>query len=74
CWSHGWTAGSHGLLSKLRIKLMSLYDAVLLYTEKEAHKFESDGLFSGGIYYLNNGLDYEKNKISSRQNSCKKRP
>lgn len=72
CWSHGWTAGSHGLLAKLRIKLMSLYDAVLLYTEKEAHKFEIDGLFSGGIYYLNNGLDYEKIKSARDKTHVKK--
>jgi len=60
CWSHGWTAGSHGFLSKCRIKMMRFYDAVLLYTEKEVEIFVDKKLCKKPLYYLNNGLNYER--------------
>lgn len=60
CWSHGWTAGSHGLTSKIRIKMMSMYNAVLLYTDNEVEQFKRKNLISKPTFYLNNGLDYER--------------
>ena len=52
-WGHGWSAGSHGLLSKIRLKIMSFADEILVYTDSEAEKLS----FLGNISGLNNGLD-----------------
>ncbi|UAX03692.1 glycosyltransferase family 4 protein [Proteus terrae] len=51
-WGHGWSAGSYGLLSKVRIKLMKIANAVLVYTDKEKMKLNLPNCFA-----LNNGLD-----------------
>lgn len=51
-WGHGWSAGSHGLMSKIRIKLMSLANKVLVYTD-----FEKEKLGRSRCFALNNGLD-----------------
>ncbi|TVL01646.1 hypothetical protein AYI82_21845 [Shewanella algae] len=51
-WGHGWSAGSRGLFSKIRIKMMHLASAVLLYTDYEKSKI---GIKN--CYALNNGLD-----------------
>jgi glycosyltransferase involved in cell wall biosynthesis len=51
-WGHGWSAGSFGLMAKVRIKLMKLSSAVLVYTDKE-----KDKLAISNSYALNNGLD-----------------
>ncbi len=60
CWSHGWTAGSHGLFSKIRIKSMSLFNGVLLYTDKEVELFKLKNLCNKPMFYLNNGLNYDR--------------
>ena len=54
-WGQGWTAGSHGLMSKLRLKLMSIADGVAVYTENEACKLDHLNRVVG----LNNGLDID---------------
>jgi glycosyltransferase involved in cell wall biosynthesis len=51
-WGHGFSAGSFGWLAKIRIKLMKLATAVLLYTDKEKEK-----LSIANCHALNNGLD-----------------
>lgn len=51
-WGHGWSAGSFGSMAKLRIKLMRLASAVLVYTDKERLNLEMSN-----CYALNNGLD-----------------
>ncbi len=51
-WGHGWSAGSFGLMAKIRIKLMSLASAILVYTDKEKEQ-----LSKSNCYALNNGLD-----------------
>lgn len=57
-WGHGWSAGSHGPMSKIRIKLMSLANKVLVYTD-----FEKEKLGKRNCFALNNGLD--KTEIQS---------
>lgn len=57
-WGHGWSAGSHGILSKIRIKLMKIADAVLVYTEKEKKL-----LSFNNIYAVNNGLNSKEMKF-----------
>ncbi|MGL4754838.1 MAG: glycosyltransferase family 4 protein [Aeromonadaceae bacterium] len=51
-WGHGWSAGSRGILSRIRIKMMCLADAVLLYTD-----YEKEHIGINNCYALNNGLD-----------------
>lgn len=51
-WGHGWSAGSNGLMSKIRIKLMGLANKVLVYTD-----FEKEKLGRSRCFALNNGLD-----------------
>lgn len=51
-WGHGWSAGSHGLLSKLRILMMKIACAILVYTDKEKSSLNFPRVFA-----LNNGLD-----------------
>ncbi|GIC77269.1 glycosyltransferase family 4 protein [Moritella sp. F3] len=51
-WGHGWSAGSFGLMAKIRIKLMKLASAILVYTDKEKEQ-----LSKPNCYALNNGLD-----------------
>ncbi|MFQ2560592.1 glycosyltransferase family 4 protein [Aeromonas caviae] len=51
-WGHGWSAGSRGILSRIRIKMMRLADAVLLYTD-----YEKERIGINNCYALNNGLD-----------------
>ena len=54
-WGHGWSAGSHGLASKVRLKIMKLLpDYILLYTD-----YEKAALNLKNLYSLNNGLDSE---------------
>ncbi|EKY4202499.1 glycosyltransferase [Vibrio alginolyticus] len=54
-WGQGWTAGSFGLMAKIRRKMMLLADACVLYTEKEAREFHLPKVFG-----LNNGIDTTK--------------
>lgn len=56
-WGHGWSAGSRGLFSKIRIKIMRFASAVLLYTDYEK---EQIGIKNSSA--LNNGLDSSKIK------------
>lgn len=51
-WGHGWSAGSFSKAASLRIFLMKLASAVLVYTDKE-----KDSLSQYQCYALNNGLD-----------------
>ncbi|MCF7455156.1 glycosyltransferase family 4 protein [Vibrio sp. A1-1] len=51
-WGHGWSAGSFGLMASIRIKLMELATAILVYTDKEREL-----LSKPNCYALNNGLD-----------------
>lgn len=51
-WGHGWSAGSVGLMSKIRIKLMKIASAILVYTDKEQIMLSKLNCFA-----LNNGLD-----------------
>lgn len=51
-WGHGWSAGSHGFFASLRIKMMSMADVVLVYTDYEKNQFKKQN-----YYALNNGLD-----------------
>ncbi|MDC7696780.1 glycosyltransferase family 4 protein [Vogesella indigofera] len=51
-WGHGWSAGSHGLMSKIRIRLMCLANKILVYTD-----FEKEKLGKHNCFALNNGLD-----------------
>lgn len=51
-WGHGWSAGSRGFFSKIRINMMSLASAVLLYTD-----YEKNQIGIKNCYALNNGLD-----------------
>lgn len=54
-WGHGWSAGSRGILSEIRIKMMHLASAVVLYTEYEKKQIEKFGI--NNCFALNNGLD-----------------
>lgn len=51
-WGQGWSAGSRGFFSKIRIKMMHLANAVLLYTD-----YEKKQINIKNSYALNNGLD-----------------
>ncbi|MEI5639558.1 MULTISPECIES: glycosyltransferase family 4 protein [unclassified Pseudoalteromonas] len=51
-WGHGWTAGSYSRAAALRIYLMRLATAILVYTDKECMS-----LAQYQCYALNNGLD-----------------
>lgn len=53
-WGHGWSAGSHGLFASLRIKMMSIANAILVYTDYERVQLGKQNCFA-----LNNGLDSE---------------
>lgn len=58
-WGHGWSAGSRGLPAKIRIKMMSLASAVLLYTD-----YEKNQIGIKQSYALNNGLDSSEIEIA----------
>lgn len=58
-WGHGWSAGSHGLLSKFRISMMRMANAVLVYTDKEKY-----ALGLANAFALNNGLDSKEIQCS----------
>lgn len=66
-WGQGWTAGSYGLLSKIRRRLMHIADGIALYTEKEADEL----ITKKEIIGLNNGLDSDE--IKTIISSFKKR-
>ena len=51
-WGHLNTAGSHGLSSKIRQKIMKTSSKILLYTESEKERFD----YKEQVYALNNGL------------------
>lgn len=59
-WGHGWSAGSRGFLSKIRQKLMTLSDAVLLYTDDEKEKYQQSILLNHPVFALNNGVNLEE--------------
>lgn len=54
-WGQGWTAGSNGVFSKLRLKIMTIADGVAVYTEEESKKLNHINKIVG----LNNGLDIQ---------------
>jgi glycosyltransferase involved in cell wall biosynthesis len=51
-WGHGWSAGSYGFSSKIRMKIMKLAHKRLFYTDAELNKINIPN-----SYALNNGLD-----------------
>src|SRR5699024_938683 len=59
-WGHGWSARSRGFLSKIRQKLMTLSDAVLLYTDDEKEKYQQSILLNHPVFALNNGVNPEE--------------
>lgn len=59
-WGHGWSAGSRGFLSKIRQKLMTLSDAVLLYTDDEKDRYQQSILLNHPVFALNNGVNLEE--------------
>lgn len=65
-WGQGWTAGSNGLFSKLRLKIMTIADGVAVYTEEESKKLNHINKIVG----LNNGLDIKSiRSISDKKKS-----
>jgi len=52
-WGQGWTAGSYGLMAKIRRRLMLFANAVVLYTDEEASSFKG----KKHVYGINNGID-----------------
>ncbi|WP_438333823.1 glycosyltransferase [Edwardsiella tarda] len=69
-WGHGWSAGSHGMSSKIRLHIMRFLSSnYLFYTDKEKEKI---GIKNS--YALNNGLDssvykQEISKLKYQRNS-----
>nr|WP_321381991.1 glycosyltransferase family 4 protein [uncultured Vibrio sp.] len=55
-WGHGWSAGSYGISSRIRIQMMRLASKIAVYTDKEKERL---GFFKNKIHGLNNGLDSE---------------
>ncbi|WP_404971979.1 glycosyltransferase family 4 protein [Vibrio campbellii] len=55
-WGQGWTSGSNGILTKIRHKLMSLADAVILYTDNEVSRLKLTKPTIG----LNNGINRDE--------------
>ncbi|ENA4998353.1 glycosyltransferase family 4 protein [Escherichia albertii] len=51
-WGHGWSAGSCGILSSIRIKMMEIANCILVYTDYEKTKINKKKCFA-----LNNGLN-----------------
>ncbi|WXP29684.1 glycosyltransferase family 4 protein [Escherichia coli] len=51
-WGHGWSAGSRGILSSIRIKMMKISNCILVYTDYEKERINQKKCFA-----LNNGLD-----------------
>ncbi|MGC7892373.1 hypothetical protein B9J90_06990 [Vibrio sp. V09_P4A23P171] len=51
-WGQGWTAGSKGISSRIRRKLMIFSDGIAVYTEKESKEISHRNIIG-----LNNGLD-----------------
>ncbi|WP_315905498.1 glycosyltransferase family 4 protein [Vibrio fluvialis] len=66
-WGHGWSAGSYGILSRIRIILMKLASVVLVYTDKEKEK-----LSISNCYALNNGLDSSEIKVCIQKYTVKR--
>lgn len=66
-WGHGWSAGSFGLMAKIRVKLMRLATAVLVYTDKEKEKLSRDH-----CHALNNGLDSSEIKKCIKSTSIQR--
>ncbi|HAS6153515.1 TPA: glycosyltransferase [Vibrio vulnificus] len=60
-WGHGWSAGSHGFLSKIRLLISKLATARLFYTDYEKQQVNVSNTFS-----LNNGLDSDEIKEARR--------
>ncbi|EWH04885.1 hypothetical protein AT00_17130 [Pseudoalteromonas lipolytica SCSIO 04301] len=60
CWSHGWSAGKHGLSAKIRHLIMRAYHSALLYTEKEVDEFLKNKILDKDhLYFLNNGIEFD---------------
>lgn len=56
-WGHGWSSTSVWWRAKIRTKIMSFFDCVLLYTEAEIDKIKSLGYNKKNLMALNNGLN-----------------
>lgn len=59
-WGQGLAVGSNGFLSKVRKKIMCIYDYIILYTDKEVNEYISSGFKSNVLFGLNNGLDFDQ--------------
>lgn len=66
-WGQGWSAGSRGNRSKLRQKIMSFTDIILLYTDSEKYEYEKNNYVNKPIFALNNGLNIEKIDLYFKQ-------
>ncbi|WP_223672717.1 glycosyltransferase family 4 protein [Proteus terrae] len=60
-WGHGWSAGSYGLLSKIRLLISKLATARLFYTDYEMQQVNVSNTYS-----LNNGLNSDEIKEARR--------
>ncbi len=59
-WGQGWSAGSRGLASRVRLHLMQYADKVLVYTDVEKEELlQVTQLIPSNVFALNNGLDSE---------------
>ncbi|HBC3953550.1 glycosyltransferase family 4 protein [Vibrio parahaemolyticus] len=65
-WGQGWTAGSKGISSRIRRKLMLLADGIAVYTEKESKEISHKNIIG-----LNNGLDLKSIPIFDKKLATK---
>jgi glycosyltransferase involved in cell wall biosynthesis len=56
-WGHGWSATSAPLRAHIRLRLMSLADIVLLYTDAERDDLLARGFDPARVFALNNAVD-----------------
>lgn len=74
-WGHYWSATSKAWRFSIRIRLMNLADAVLLYTDKELAEYRRrGGTKAARAFALNNGLETGKIKALRAGYACQSRP
>lgn len=56
-WGHGWSSSSVRWRARLRYRLMSLSDVVVVYTERERGNLQQSGLVSRPVFGINNTID-----------------
>lgn len=64
-WGHGWSAGSHGILAKVRLNILKIADKRVFYTDDELNKINLRKSFA-----LNNGLCSTQIKLASSSFQC----